>query len=86
MYIRPMTAAYAMGEMGRPAVAKGEKRGPASFFTSVQDLVTLGQSMPAGGLYSAKPVFKIMGAVELMSDDFDLSDSMADFDDTPILL
>lgn len=70
MVIRPLTAGYSMGELGRPVSSKGEKSGPALFFSGAKDVVSLGMEPGGGaGLYAGKPWFKIMGAVELMSED-----------------
>lgn len=79
MVIRPMAAAYALGEIGRSAACQGGKGGPASFFSNGTDAVTLGTKSSSAGLYSAKPMFKMMGTVELMSEDFGLAgDECAD--------
>ena len=86
MVIRPMAAAYAMGEIGRSAGTMGAKGGPTSFLKEVGDEVSLGVRKPAGaGLYSASPLFKMMGAVELMSAEPDMGE-LIDFGDSPILL
>lgn len=86
MVIRPLTAAYAMGEIGRPASVKGEKSGPASVFSDIGDVVTLGnRSGGDSGLYNARPLFKIMGAVELMSGDDGAWDEVG-FGDHPVML
>lgn len=70
MVIRPLTAGYSMGELGRPVNAKGENGGPALFFSKAKDVVSLGMESERGaGLYAGKPWFKMMGAVELMSED-----------------
>lgn len=74
MVIRPMAAAYAMGEIGRPAGTSGATGGSASFSKVAKDTVSLhgaGGLKRAGGagLYSASPLFKMIGAVELMSVD-----------------
>ncbi len=70
MVIRPMAAAYAMGEIGRSAGTMGAKGGPTSFLHGIRDEVSLGTRMPSGtGLYSASPLFKMIGAVELTSSD-----------------
>ena len=76
MVIRPMNAVYAMGESGRPVIARGEKDGGPALLFSDPDVVSLGRETAAGaGLYTAKPWFKIIGAVELMSEDI-LADRM----------
>ncbi len=70
MVIRPMAAAYAMGEIGRSAGTTGAKGGPTSFLREIRDEVSLGARVPPGtGLYSASPLFKMTGAVELTSSD-----------------
>ncbi len=70
MVIRPMAAAYAMGEIGRSAGTMGAKGGPTSFLREIRDEVSLGARVPPGtGLYSASPLFKMIGAVELTSSD-----------------
>ncbi len=72
MVIRPMAAAYAMGEIGRSAGTTGAKGGPTAFSRDIRDEVTLGSGKRAGlGLYSASPLFKMIGAVELMSPEGD---------------
>ncbi len=79
MVIRPMNAVYAMGELGRPVSAKGGTGGPAFFFSGGRDVVTLGRGAEAGaGLYTGKPWFKMMGAVELMSEDCTPGDRLAE--------
>lgn len=87
MVIRPMAAAYAMGEIGRPVNKSGAMSGPASFLYK-QDSVALGSADARGaGLYSASPLFKIMGAVELMTGDGDFTDNgQATFGDNPVLV
>ncbi len=70
MVIRPLTAAHVMGEIGRSATNRGEKSGPAAFLAG-KDVVSLGSRKQGAGLYSATPLFKMMGAVELMSEDCD---------------
>ncbi len=69
MVIRPMAAAYAMGEIGRSAGTAGAATGgSAAFSKHAGDKVSLGSKYPAGaGLYKASPLFKMIGAVELMS-------------------
>lgn len=84
MVIRPMTAAYAMGEIGRSAVTRGGEGGSATFFGR-KDIVSLGGKQRDAGLYSAAPLFKMMGAVELMSDDNEARDPSG-FGDNPTLL
>lgn len=87
MVIRPMAAAYAMGETGRSAAGMGGKGGPAAFFSAVHDDVVLGSRVkPGAGLYAASPFFKIMGAVELMSEEPGEFDENLSFDTNPILL
>ncbi len=86
MVIRPMTAAYTLGESGRPAKSAGGKSGPAALFADVKDLVSLGNANATAGLYSGNPVFKIMGAVELMSDESDVLDQQSGFGDTSFVL
>lgn len=87
MMIRPMTAAYAMEELGRPAAPRGGKGGPTPFLANVRDIVSLGGAKAADpGLYSPKALFKIMGAVELMSVDGEPGDEGLDFGDASILL
>lgn len=67
MVIRPMAAAYALGEIGRSAGTLGAQGGPTSFFRTNRDEVTLSNTVRKGaGLYSGTPPFKMMGAVELM--------------------
>lgn len=75
MVIRPMAAAYAMGEMGRSAGTSGVTSGPAAFLREVKDEVELGRKKVIPGLYSASPLFKIMGSVELMSEETPTPDS-----------
>lgn len=70
MVIRPMAAAYALGEIGRSAAYRGGTGGPASFFEKGTDAVALGARSADARLYSANPMFKMMGTVELMSEDF----------------
>lgn len=84
MVIRPMTAAYAMGEMGRSAAIRGEESGSTAFLRG-KDVVALGGQQRDAGLYSAAPLFKMMGAVELMSDDYE-SREPGGFGDNPTLL
>lgn len=86
MVIRPMPAAYTMGEIGRPANKPGGNGGPASFFSKSMDVVSLGNASTSAGLYSGSPIFKIIGAVELMSEDFDFDDDIAAFGEHPVLL
>ena len=87
MVIRPMAAAYAMGEIGRPANKPGGKGGPAAFLSSISDSVALhGGTGRGAGLYSPSPLFKIMGAVELMSGELEGDDDAGGFGDYPILL
>ncbi len=86
MVIRPLTAAYTMGEFGRPAHSLGGKGGPAAFLAGAKDFVSLGGKTAAAGLYSGKPFFKIMGAVELMSDDVGMFDAGSVFGDNPVLI
>ena len=81
MVIRPLVAANVLGETGRPA-GKGVSGGPAAFY-SVGDSVTLGGRERSARLYSAPTLFKMTGAVELMSDEFDLPGN--DFSDAPVL-
>lgn len=70
MLIQPMAATYAMGEIGRSTATMGGKGGPASFFSPLRDEVTLsGKPRVGAGLYSGSPLFKIMGAVELVRGD-----------------
>lgn len=70
MLIRPMAAAYAMGEIGRSAAKLGAQGGPTAFLQSMRDEVALGSApRSSAGLYSASPLFKIMGTVELMCND-----------------
>ncbi len=70
MLIRSMAAAYAMGEIGRSAAKLGAQGGPTAFLHSMRDEVALGGSArTTAGLYSASPLFKIMGTVELMCND-----------------
>lgn len=86
MVIRPMAAAYAMGEIGRSTGTVGAKGGPTFFLNSIGDEVSLGSKRPAdAGLYSASPLFKMIGAVELMSAEPDMSEAV-DFGDNPVLL
>ncbi len=72
MVIRPLVAANAvlLGEPGRSAAKRGNFGGPAAFFSG-GDTVTLGVSPKGAKTYSASPLFKMMGAVELMSDEFE---------------
>lgn len=86
MVIRPMAAAYSLGEFGRSAAVKGGKGGSTSFFAGTGDTVSFGGKSGSAGLYSAAPLFKIMGAVELMSEDFEAEDNAAYFGDNPVLL
>lgn len=78
MVIRPLVAANVLGEMGRPASARGKSGGPAAFYTDGgEDSVVLGGKGGGSGvggakLYSASPLFKMMGAVQLTSDEFEL--------------
>ncbi len=67
MIIRPIAAAQFLGELGRSAEKRGTQGGPAVF--SGRDEVQLGVVPKKTGLYSATPFFKMMGRVELMSDD-----------------
>ncbi|MCD8138334.1 MAG: hypothetical protein LUE17_00885 [Planctomycetaceae bacterium] len=70
MLIRPMAAAYAMGEIGRSAAKLGAQGGPTSFLQPMRDEVALGTTpRNIAGLYSASPLFKIVGTVELMCTD-----------------
>lgn len=85
--IQAATAAYAMGELGRSASSLGGKGGPARVFAGVRDIVSLGNGQAAGaGLYTARNLFKIMGAVELVSPDAGAEDDALPFGDRPILL
>lgn len=88
MVIRPMAVAYVMGEIGRPANKPGGNGGPAAFFGHAKDIVSLGTGdAKKPGLYSASPLYKIMGAVELMSGDLDAGeDEFGFFGDHPVLL
>ncbi len=81
MVIRPLVAANILGETGRPA-GKGALGGPTAFYSS-GDSVTLGGGERGAKLYSAPALFKMTGAVELMSDEFDLPGN--DFSDAPVL-
>lgn len=83
MVIRPLVAANALGETGRSAAKRGTSGGPAAFFSN-QDSVALGGKPVGAKLYSASPLFKMMGAVELMSDEFEMAGS--DFSDNPALI
>ncbi|MCD7897600.1 MAG: hypothetical protein LUG50_13150 [Planctomycetaceae bacterium] len=67
MIIRPIAAAHFLGELGRSAEKRGAQGGPTAF--SGRDEVELGVIPKKTGLYSATPFFKMMGRVELMSDD-----------------
>ena len=72
MVIRPMAAAYTMGEIGRSAGSTGAKGGPAAFFATQRDTVELHSREKKGaGLYRPSPWFKMVGAVELMTTDAD---------------
>lgn len=76
MVIRPLAAGVAMGEIGRSAGTLGATGGPAAFSRKIKDEVELGLGGPAAlALYSASPLFKIMGAAELMSKESLLTDS-----------
>lgn len=76
MVIRPLVAANIfLGEPGRPAAKRGSFGGSAAF--SGGDTVTLGASPKGAATYSASPLFKMMGAVELMSDEFEPPDAPA---------
>lgn len=87
MEIRHMAAVYQLGELGRPAGFFGGKSGPASIFSSVKDIVSLGgKATVDAGLYSTRPTFKVTGAVELFSDDIDNLDETIYFGDNPVLL
>lgn len=87
MEIRQMAAAYQLGEFGRPAGFLGGKSGPASIFSNVKDIVSLGgKAASNAGLYSARPTFKVVGAVELLSGDVESLDESLYFGDNPILL
>ena len=71
MVIRPMNAVYATGDLSRLVDANGGIGEPA-LFSSSRDTVSLNRKAAAGaGLYTTTPRFKIMGAVELMSDEID---------------
>ena len=83
MVIRPMTAAYVMGEIGRSASTSGAKGGPTAFLGGVKDEVTLKGNTNGAGLYSASPLFKMMGAGELMSEELDRFDE--GFGESPVL-
>ncbi len=83
MIIRPLVAANVLGEAGRPAVIRGSSSGPAAFY-SVGDSVTLDGGQQDAKLYSASLAFKMTGAVELMSDEFELPGT--DFSDRPVLI
>lgn len=85
MVIRPMIAAYTLGEMGRPATNMGGSGGPASLF-KVKDMVSLGGGTPGAGLYTGTTLFKIIGAVELMTDDHGIEEEPGGFADHPVLL
>lgn len=70
MVIRPMAAAYVMGEIGRSAGTQGVTSGPTAFLREIRDEVDLGRrSKTNADLYGASPLFKIMGAVELTSEE-----------------
>lgn len=86
MVIRPMTAAYVMGETGRSANTLGAKGGPTAFLGGVKDEVMLNGKTNGASLYSASPLFKIIGAVELMSEELDLLDEGQRFGDNPVLI
>lgn len=84
MVIRPMTAAFGMGEIGRSVSIRGDNDGSAAFLRS-GDVVSLGGPRRDAGLYSGALLFKMMGAVELMSDDREVC-GQSGFDDNPTLL
>lgn len=86
MVIRPMTIAYTMGELGRPARNAGGKSGPATLFSNAKDSVSFGEKTASATLYSAGPMFKIMGAVELMSDGNDIPDPQTGFGDAAFVI
>ncbi len=70
MVIRPMAGMNFLGEIGRSAGAVGAQGGSAAFLGGKEAKAFAGKSKSGGGIYSSKPFFKIMGAVELMSEDF----------------
>ncbi len=80
MVIRPMAAAYAMGEIGRSAGTSGVVGGgPAAFSKHAGDKVSLGSRVTVGaGLYTASPMFKMIGAVELMSGETEAAERRAE--------
>lgn len=85
--IQAVAGAYAMGELGRSASSLGGKGGPAPAFADVRDIVSLGNGQPAGaGLYTSRSLFKIIGAVELVSSDVEVDDEALPFGRRPILL
>ena len=87
MLIRPMAAVYSLGEMGRPAHNLGDKSGSAPFFRNTVDSVSFGNGAGHGaGLYSVGNLFKIMGAVELMTPEPEAFDEATAFGDNPVLL
>ncbi len=71
MVIRPLVVANgALGELGRSAAKRGNFGGSAAFLSG-GDTVTLGAPPAGSKTYAASPLFKMMGAVELMSPEFD---------------
>ncbi len=71
MVIRPMAGIHFLGEIGRSAGAMGAQGGPTAFLSGKDEKIFNAKTRAGGGLYSAKPLFKIIGAVELMSDDYE---------------
>ncbi|MDR0361827.1 MAG: hypothetical protein LBJ46_03955 [Planctomycetota bacterium] len=68
MVIRPMATIIAdfPGETGRPVSKLGEKDRPTPSFPTKTDRIELtAKSANPAGLYSFRPLFKIIGAVEL---------------------
>jgi hypothetical protein len=64
----------------------GAKGGPTAFLRAIKDEVSLGAKITSGaGLYTASPLFKMIGAVELMSADAVPGDT-AGFGDAPVVL
>ena len=85
MVIRPVAVAYGMGETGRPAGKHGGKGGPTAFLDVPRDSVLLNAEPGRGaGLYTASPLFKMTGVVELMSGEHD--GAAGAFGNRPVLI
>ena len=68
--IRPLAEVSGMGSVGRSKSKLGGVDGSAPNFQKSVDMVTLGESSQNyAPLYSPTPIFKMMGAVQLLVPD-----------------